>query len=92
VEEGALNPPSNEEIVNLLLNIITDGFNRSLGALEATGAVDARTMRRQYQGMGSKYYDLVTEQMMITARSGVPGVRALFEGIGDESGPGPGTA
>jgi hypothetical protein len=35
-------------------------------------------MRDHYRGIGSKYYDLVPEQIVLTARSAVPAVRELF--------------
>ena len=71
--------PTDKELVGLLVRIINDGFNRSLGALEAAGAVSSKKMRSQYRGIGSEYYDLVTEQMVLTATYGVPGIRKLFE-------------
>lgn len=40
-------------------------------------------MRGHYKGIGSKYYDLVTEQIVLMAKYGVPGVRQLFEGQSD---------
>jgi hypothetical protein len=70
--------PKDDQIAGLLIAIISDGFNRSLGALEAAGAVDTKRMRRQYTGIGSKFYDLVTEQIVLTANYAVPGVRQLF--------------
>ena len=78
--------PTDDEIAGRLVGIISDGFNRSLRALEAAGAVDTKKMRGQYKGIGSKYYDLVTEQVVLTARYGVPSLRQLFEGQ-DEVGP-----
>jgi hypothetical protein len=50
--------PTDDEIIGRLVWIITDGFNRSLGALEAAGAVDTKKMRAHYTGIGSKYYTL----------------------------------
>lgn len=70
--------PTDDDIVGRLVGIIGDGFNRSLGALERAGAVDTRQMRGHYKGVGSKHYDLVTEQNELTARYGVPVVRELF--------------
>jgi hypothetical protein len=70
--------PSNDEIANLLVTIITHGFNRSVGALESAGALDTRKMRAEYKGVGSKHYDLVTEQMEYTAKIAAPAVRKLF--------------
>ena len=70
--------PTDEEITERLIGIISDGFNRSLGALEAAGALDTKKMRGDYTGIGSSYYDVVTEQIALTAKYGVPGVRHLF--------------
>jgi hypothetical protein len=70
--------PTDEEIAALLVGIISDGFNRSLRALVQAGAVDTSKMRTQYKGVGSKYYDLVTEQIVLTAQYGAPGLRRLF--------------
>jgi hypothetical protein len=69
---------TDDEITWLLVPIISDGFNRSLGALEKAGAVDTKRMRVHYRGIGSEYYDLVTDQIVLTARYGVSGVRKLF--------------
>ena len=63
---------------------MTDGFNRSIGALAKAGAVDMDRLREHYKGMGSKYYDLVTEQLEFTAKHGNTRIRALFA----DSGPG----
>jgi hypothetical protein len=32
-------------------------------------------MRLHYKGIGSKFYDMVTEQIILTAKYGAPGVR-----------------
>ena len=71
--------PTDEEIAGRLVAIISDGFNRSLGALDRAGAVNAKHMWKYYKGIGSKYYDLVTEQISLTAQYGVPAVRELFQ-------------
>jgi hypothetical protein len=70
--------PTDDQIAGLLIPIISDGLNRSLGALEAAGAVDTKKMRRHYTGIGSKFYDMVTEQIVLTAKYGAPAVRQLF--------------
>lgn len=70
--------PTDDEIAGRLIEIISDGFNRSLGALEAAEAVDTKKMRRHYTGIGSKFYDMVTEQIVLTAKYAAPGVRQLF--------------
>ena len=70
--------PSDKEIAGILVAIISDGFNRSLRALDEAGAIDTKRMRSEYNGVGSKFYDLVTEQIELTAKYGTPGVRSLF--------------
>src|SRR5262245_20420159 len=82
-QEAWMQIPPNEKIEGLLIGIISDGSNRSLNALERAGAIDTRKMRKHYTGIGSKYYDLVTEQIVLTAKYGATGVRHLFE-EGDE--------
>jgi hypothetical protein len=77
--------PTDDQIEALLIGIISDGFNRSLGALEGARAVDTKKMKRHYSGIGSTYYDMVTEQIVLTAKYGAPGVRQLFFGDGEES-------
>ena len=53
--------PTNEEIEGTLVGIIADGFNRSLGALREAGAIDTKELEKKYAGVGSEYYDLLTE-------------------------------
>jgi flagellar basal body rod protein FlgF len=74
----AMKTPSEEEITALLLRIMTDGFNRSLNALRAAGAVNTKVMDSNYKGVGSKYHDLVTMQMEHTAKYGTAAIRNLF--------------
>jgi hypothetical protein len=78
-----MHDPTDEQVEGLLIGIISDGFSRSLGALEAAGAVDTKKLRRHYKGIGSKYYDMVTEQIILTAKYAAPGVRRLFREDGD---------
>jgi hypothetical protein len=73
-----MHTPTNDEIAAMLVGIIADGFNRSLGALEAAGAIDCAKLRRHYTGVGSKYYDVVTKQIELTAQYGAPAVRRLL--------------
>ena len=70
--------PTNRQIEVVLVNIISDGFNRSLGTLVRAGAIDTTKLSKHYKGMGSKYYDLVTEQIELTAKYGVKGIQHLF--------------
>lgn len=62
----------------MLVQILSDGFNRSLSALRNARAVDTRVMDSGYKGVGSKYYDLVTEQIELTAQHGTAAIRNLF--------------
>jgi hypothetical protein len=70
--------PKEKDVEGRLVSIISDAFNRSLNALEKAGAIDTKKMREHYKGVGSKYYDVVTEQIELTAKSGAPWVRELF--------------
>jgi len=65
---------TDEEIKGLLIGIMSDGFNRSLGALSDCGAIDTKKLRKEYRGVGSKYYDMVTEQLELTAKLCTPGL------------------
>ena len=58
-----------EEIRQLLVNLMTDGFNRSLNALRDAKAVNTKKMDGYYCGIGSKYYDMVTDQMELTTEN-----------------------
>lgn len=70
--------PTNEEIEGLLINILSDGFNRSLSEFRSVGVVDQKKLSERYKGVGSEYYDRVTEQIELTARLAAPAVRRLF--------------
>jgi hypothetical protein len=77
---GIRDMPTDEELENVLIRIMNDAFNRSIGALERSGALDTRKMRSPSWTHGYKSYDLVTEQMTYTAKVAVPGIKQLFEG------------
>lgn len=51
--------PTTEEIEGLLVHIISDGFNRSLGELRDVGVIDEKKLSLKYRGVGSEYYDRV---------------------------------
>ena len=70
--------PTDKQIEAVLGGIIGDGFNRSLGVLVEAGVVDMKRLSNHYKGMGSKYYDLVTEQIALTAKYSTRGIRQLF--------------
>jgi hypothetical protein len=73
-----MNYSREKEVAGRLVNIISDALNRSLNALEQAGAIDTKKMRRHYKGVGSKYYDIVSEQIELTVRSGAPRICELF--------------
>ena len=85
-----MNTPSEREIAGTLVAIISDGFNRALSALEKAGAIDTKKLRTEYRGVGSKYYDLVTEQIEYTANLGAVGMKKILtEKIATEQQPSP---
>ncbi len=67
-----------DRLVASLLNSLSDGFNRSLNALEDAGAIDTSQLRSDYRP-GSKYYELVTSALESTAEHARPGIRKLLE-------------
>jgi len=73
-----MNAISNEKLEAVLGGIIADGFNRSLGALVDAGAIDIRRMGEKYKGIGSEYYDLVTERIEFTAKYGAQQIQRLL--------------
>jgi len=70
---------TDKELQGLLINIMSDGFNRSLNALSESGAIDTKKLRKEYHGVGSKYYDIVTEQLELTAVHCAPELRKLID-------------
>lgn len=70
--------PTNAEIEGLLINILSDGFNRALNELRVAGVIDEKKLSAKYQGIGSEYYDRVTEQIELTASYAAPAVRKIF--------------
>lgn len=76
--ELAMSNLTDQEMRSLLVDIISDGFNRSLNALEEAGAINTRELRSAYSGIGSKYYDLVTEQIADTAQFGAARISSLL--------------
>ncbi len=73
-----MNDLKDADIQAILVNIISDGFNRSLEALEKAGAIETKVLISAYGGAGSKYYDLVTEQIVYTAKLGSNAIRDLI--------------
>lgn len=68
-----------DEIADLLWNLMTDGFNRSMNALRDARAVNTKKMDREYCGVGSRYYDMVTEQMKLTVSYAKPTIQKMAE-------------
>lgn len=90
--DNTMNAPTEEEISRMLVDIMSDGFNRSMNALEKAGAIDRRGMSKQYVGVGSKFYDMVTEQMGYSAKNAAPAMRQLFHEAAKASIVDPGTS
>jgi hypothetical protein len=61
-------PIPDELIERCVADAIKDALDRSLNALESAGALDLRNLREHYAGPGSRYHDLVMEQLEFTAR------------------------
>jgi len=76
--------PDEDKIRSFLVGAMSDGFNRSLRALEIANAINTDEMRTQYIGVGSKYYDIVTEQLEYTAKYAVSDLLELLKS-GEES-------
>lgn len=74
-----------QQVAWLLVPIITDAFNRSINTLEKAGAINRKELNKHYHGIGSKYYDIVTEQIEITIKSGAPSICELFPEDGETS-------
>lgn len=75
---------NNARLEQLLLDLMTAAFNRSLTALEAAGAIDLSKMRSAYRGVGSRYYDLVTEELLKTLRWQQPEIEKFLAGKGGD--------
>jgi len=73
-----------KQLEALLIGILSDGFNRSLSALESDGAIDTKKMRKEYKGVGSKYYDLVTRELENTAKLALPELQNLVGKLNNE--------
>ncbi len=73
-----MNQPIEDRLTASLINIMTDGFNRSLTALEDAGAIDATQLRSDYEP-GSEYYALATAALEATAKSARSTIRKILE-------------
>jgi len=61
-----------KKVESMLIGILSDGFNRSIASLESCDAINTKEMRKEYKGVGSKYYDMVTRELEYTARHAAP--------------------
>ena len=73
-----------QHLKGLLVNIMSDGLNRSMGALDDAGAIDRTKLMTEYRGIGSKYYDIVTEQLELTAEYCAQSVLDLMNDEADD--------
>lgn len=73
-----MNQSAEEKIVDSLIGMLTDGFNRTLTALEEAGAIDTEVLRSDYKP-GSDYYILVSAALEQTADSARPMIRKIIE-------------
>ncbi len=73
-----------EQIQDVVRTAIHHGFNRSIDALENANAIDSTEMRKQYKGNGSKYYDLVTQQMKYTEEKLEPVIDQIIKNIEEQ--------
>jgi len=73
-----------QKIQNVVSTAIQHGVNRSISALEEVRAIDTHKMREHYKGTGSKYYDLVTEQIEYTEKQLEPIINEIVNSIGAE--------
>jgi hypothetical protein len=82
VDDGALGAAMSatelDPLKKLLIYAMTDAFNRSISALEAAGAFSLKKMRSEYKGVGSRYYDVVTEAMLQTIAQHQPTFEEFF--------------
>jgi len=83
--ECVMTHPKEKAVADRMVSIITDAFNRSIGALDRAGAIDITKLQKHYRGIGSKYHDLVTEQIELTVKSGAPWICEIFTQEGDGS-------
>ena len=67
-----------DEIVESLLGILADGFNRALNALEDAGAIEATEFRLKYKP-GSEYYALVTASLELAANDARAVIKEIIE-------------
>ena len=72
MDDEYMNNDLEKKVQHALIGIMSDGFNRSISALEKCGAINTQKMHEGYKGVGSKYYDIVTEKLEYTARYAAP--------------------
>ena len=67
-----MNESKNRKLRQILLTTAHHSFNRSISALEKAGAIETSELHKHYSGVGSIYYDIVTEQMELTVDQLLP--------------------
>ena len=72
MDDEYMNNDLEKKVQHILIDIMSAGFNRSISALEKCGAINTQKMHEGYKGVGSKYYDIVTEKLEYTARYAAP--------------------
>lgn len=61
-----------------LVDVMTAAYNDAIGELRHRRIVDTRKLAAGYRGVGSDYYDRVTEQMQAAQTRGLPRIFALI--------------
>ncbi|TOG77936.1 hypothetical protein CGI94_13495 [Vibrio parahaemolyticus] len=80
-----MNEKLEKQIQSVLIGIMSDGFNRSINALENAGAINTKKLRAGYKGSGSKYYDVVTAELESTAEQSLPAIKDMIAEINKDS-------
>lgn len=73
-----MNDELENKIQSLLIGIMSDGFNRSINALDDAGALNTKKLKSEYKGTGSKYYDIVTNELEGTALDATSAIKELI--------------
>ncbi|MFC3151296.1 hypothetical protein ACFOEK_09690 [Litoribrevibacter euphylliae] len=56
-------PTQQEKLNTQLIFVMSDAFNRSIGELQKAKAIDRTELNKEYKGVGSRYYEIVTKEM-----------------------------
>ncbi|MEM9282169.1 MAG: hypothetical protein AAGA96_10100 [Verrucomicrobiota bacterium] len=82
-----MTPAEIDQLRSLLIPILSDGFNRSIGALEKEKAINLDRLNEAYSGIGSRYYDIVSEQLEYTARYGAESISQYLDELQEHNEP-----